>query len=166
MFGRDINFMEFLVHSEQDFEQRADQFVAWYGDGSDGASPTKSQWGYITSRPSDEPVTLINFFKLRDKALYAEHVYSNDEDRTGQDAFDLYAAVSIPTLEKVGGKFLLVAPFEASFLGVNEDWDLVAIGSYPNNGALLDLFEDTDYRAVFHHRTAACERQKVFIVSG
>ena len=147
-------------------EERVGQFVAWYGDGSDGASPTKSQWRHVVNRPADSPVTLVNFFKLRARALYTDDMAGLGEAATGQDAFDRYAAVSVPTLDKVGGKFLLVAPFEETFVGGDEDWDLIAIGSYPNSAALLALFEDTDYRGAFPHRTAACERQKVVVCSG
>ena len=78
----------------------------------------------------------------------------------------VYAEVSMPALHKAGGKFLLVAPVEGMFAGVPEDWDLVAIGSYPNTDALLALFEDGAYQAAFHHRTAACQRQKVLLCSG
>lgn len=145
-------------------EKRVDQLVAWYGDGADGAGPTPAQWRHIVARPADSPVTLLNFFKLRAHAYYAKEAVDNPG--TGQDAFDRYAAVSMPTLQKVGGKFLLVAPFEEMFVGEKEDWDLIAIGSYPDSAALLALFEDADYRAVFFHRTAACERQRVVVCAG
>jgi uncharacterized protein (DUF1330 family) len=138
------------------------ELVGIYGDGSDGAAPRGDQWASILSRDPDEPVTLINFFKFRDDADYGEAVSGT----SGKAAFDKYAAVSIPTMERVGGKFLLVAPFEASLIGENEEWDLVAIGSYPNQLAFLDLYQDAAYREAFKHRTAACARQKVLIVDG
>ncbi len=150
----------------QIIDERVNQLIGWYGDGIDGASPTRDQWRHVVQRSADSPVTLVNFFKLRADAAYTEVVAGVDSPGTGQDAFNRYAQVSMPTLEKVGGKFLMVAPFEAMFVGNNEDWDLVAIGSYPNNDALLALFEDAEYRAAFVHRTAACERQKVYICSG
>ena len=74
----------------------------------------------------------------------------------------------MPTMERVGGRFLHVGPFEGLFLGggdVAEDWDLVAIGSYPDIAALLALYSDPGYRAAFPHRTAACARQKVVVCS-
>jgi uncharacterized protein (DUF1330 family) len=69
-------------------------------------------------------------------------------------------------MERVGGAFLLVAPFQASFVGQDEDWDLVAVGRYPNLQAFLDLHRDEGYRAAYRHRTAGCERQKVLICDG
>ncbi len=152
------------MKANKKLEKRVDQLVSWYGDGADGGAPTRMQWHHIVGRPDDQPVTLINFFKLRDLAVYHERIAGLDDAGTGQDAFNRYAAVSMPTLEKVGGRFLLVAPFEDVLIGADENCDLVAIGSYPNNEALLALFEDVDYRAAYSHRVAACEQQKVIVV--
>ncbi len=141
---------------------RLDALIAAYGDGADGACPTPEIWERILARPKDAPVTLVNFFKMRESAHYG----GDGAACTGAEAFDRYADVSMPALHRAGGKFLLVAPFEGTFAGSAEDWDLVAIGSYPNTDALLALFEDDAYQAAFHHRTAACERQRVVLCSG
>ncbi len=141
-------------------ENRADQLIAWYGDGSDGTSPNRSQWLHLMERSTSAPVTFVNFFKMNEKAEYG-----NDQEaaKTGEEAFAKYADVSVPTVEKVGGKFILLAPFEATFLGAREDWDLVAVGSYPNAAAALDLYENADYRDAFKHRRAGCSKQKVLV---
>ncbi len=140
-------------------EAALDRLTAWYGDGADGTAPTRSQWRALLQRPQDQPISLINFFKMRDAAGYPTD--SGQEAATGEEAFQRYAEVSVPTVEKVGGRFLLLAPFEFAFMGPGEDWDLVAIGSYPNAGALLALLEDAGYRAAYPHRSAALERQRV-----
>lgn len=141
--------------------EQVSQFTVWYGPGTDGSSPTADQWAQILGRPADKPVTLINFFKLRDKADYPQGA----TDASGHDAFASYASVSIPAMERAGGRFLHVGPFQGMFLGETEDWDVIAIGAYPNLEALTALYSDENYRDAFHHRTAACERQKV-LVSG
>lgn len=123
-----------------------DALSAAFGDGSDGASPTPDQWRRVLERPADQPVTILNLFKIRDQA-----------------AFDRYAEVSIPAMQKAGGKFLLIAPCAGTFMGEDEDWDLVAIGSYPDAESLLRLFDDPAYVAAYPHRSAACSRQKVLI---
>lgn len=146
---------------KKNIEAQVQQLGEWYGDGSDGSCPTKQQWASILSQPDNKPVTLINFFKIRPSALYSIQMGGNDMNLAGMDAFNRYAEVSIPTMEKVGGKFLHVGPFAGTFLGEDENWDVVAIGSYPNLTSLLNLYTNADYRDVFHHRTAACERQKV-----
>lgn len=149
--------------AKQEPEDRIRQLLAWYGEGAEGSAPTAAQWRHVVERPAEGPITLINFFKLREQADYPAGSAAAAAPGSGQEAFARYAEVSVPTLDKVGGRFLLLAPFEASFLGEEEDWDLVAIGSYPNTESMLALYEDPDYRAVFFHRVAACARQKVLI---
>ncbi len=148
------------MNSKKEMDERVDRLVGWYGDGADGSSPTAEQWRHVLERPGGTPVTFINYFKMRKSARYPA---GSEDSGTGKQAFDRYAAVSVPTVEKVGGKFLLLAPFEATFIGEAEDWDLIAIGSYPNSAAVLALYEDPGYRAVFFHRTAGCQRQKVYV---
>ncbi len=140
-------------------EARIERLSDCYGEGADGSAPTPAQWRALLERPQDQPITLINFFKLHAQAVYPAG--AAQAAASGEAAFARYAEVSVPTVEKVGGRFLLLAPFEATFMGETEDWDLVAIGSYPNAAALLALLEDEAYVAAYPHRVAALERQKV-----
>ncbi|GAB4226708.1 MAG: DUF1330 domain-containing protein [Kiloniellaceae bacterium] len=145
--------------TDNPIEAKIGSLTACYGEGADGSAPTRDQWRRLLQRPHDQPITLINFFKMRARAIYPDG--ASQDDITGEEAFARYAEVSLPTVEKVGGRFLLLAPFEATFMGAEEDWDLIAIGSYPNAAALLALLEDAAYAAAYQHRTAALERQKV-----
>ena len=147
-------------------DERVQQLCAWYGDGHDSSAPSADQWRQILNKSANESITLINFFKYRQIAEYPRDNHHNREAISGQDAFTRYSSVSIPTMERVGGKFILVGPFEGMFLGEDEDWDLIAIGNYPSIKALMDLYTDPDYRAAYFHRTAACARQKVIVCSG
>ena len=145
-------------------ETKIARLAGCYGEGEGGGAPTRDQWRALLQRPQDQPITLINFFKLRGQAVYPKD--TAQEATSGEEAFARYAEVSVPTVEKVGGRFLLLAPFEATFMGAGEDWDLVAIGSYPSAAALLALLEDDAYIAAYPHRTAALERQKVLACAG
>ena len=146
--------------------QTVQQLSAWYGDGYDGSCPLAEQWRQVIQRPINQSITLINFFKFRQIVEYPTKDQMNRKCISGQDAFKQYSSVSIPTMERVGGKFLLVGSFDGVLLGEDEDWDLIAIGSYPNIQSFMGLHTDPDYRAAFRHRTAACIRQKVIICSG
>ncbi|NER79734.1 MAG: DUF1330 domain-containing protein [Leptolyngbya sp. SIO1D8] len=148
------------------FDASVEQLCAWYGDGQNGSAPSADQWRQILERPANESITLINFFKYRQIAEYPQGSPKDREPISGQDAFKSYSSVSIPTMERVGGKFLLVGPFEGMFLGEDEDWDLIAIGTYPNLESFMALYTNPDYRAASRHRTAACDRQKVIVCSG
>ncbi len=143
------------------YEDLHHDMVNFYGEGTDGTSPRPVQWARVLKRDPDRPLTLVNFFKFRTIADYGRP----DETVTGKEAFERYAEISIPTMKRVGGSFLLVAPFETTFIGPEETWDLIAVGSYPNQKAFLDLYQDAGYREAFRHRTAACEHQKVFLAA-
>jgi uncharacterized protein (DUF1330 family) len=136
-----------------DIESRAARLTAHYGEQN---GPTTGQWQRMLSGPAGTPITLINFFKLRASA----------EGGTALDAMMRYASVSGPTLEKVGGRFLLTGPFEATLMGEDEDWDIVAIASYPDRAALVALHEDEAYQRAWAYRVAAVERQRVVIAAG
>lgn len=138
---------------------RAAELTQWYGAGS---GPSLAQWQRVLEGPAESPVTVINFFKLRAMAEYP----AERPAVSGIEAMMRYAAVSGPTLEKVGGRFLLSGPFETTLIGEDEDWDLVAIGAYPSRRALLALFDDAAYRDAWPHRAAAVARQRVLIAAG
>lgn len=140
-------------------EARVARLIDLYGGGADGASPTEAQWRALFARPFDQPITLVNCFALRDSADYGDA----EGPASGREAFDRYAAVSVPTLAKVGGRFLHVGPSAGTLVGEGEPWDLLAIGQYPNLEALLALYEDEAYRAAYRHRVAACARQQVLL---
>jgi len=139
--------------------QLTTDLVTWYGDGKTGQSPTPEQWRRVLERDPDQSVTLVNLFKFKAVADYGDGYVGEP----GNSAFSKYASVSMPTMARVGGSFLYVGPHQGGFIGATADWDLVAIGSYPNLQALVDLYSDEGYRQAFRHRVAACEEQAVFI---
>lgn len=149
------------MFSTSDNEKRVKRLIKNYGRGADGSSPTSKQWQALLSLPATEPVSLINFFKMRERARYPRG--SAATPCSGEEAFQRYASVSGGALEQVGGQFLLVSPFKGGFVGQSEDWDLVAIGTYPNPDKVLSLFENADYQQAYVHRTAACARQAVVV---
>jgi uncharacterized protein (DUF1330 family) len=136
---------------ENDIETRAARFTAHYGEQH---GPTRAQWRRMLSGRGGTPITLINFFKL------------NNTGGGGLEAMMRYASISGPTLEKMGGRFLLSGPFETTFIGDDEDWDIVAIASYPDRAALVALHEDEAYRHAWADRVAAVARQRVLIAAG
>lgn len=144
---------------------RIDAIVAKWGTKADSV-PHQAVWDAIAQCAEDQPLTLVNHFKMRETASYEAGHAEAGSGLTGQEAFQRFGAVSMPGLEQVGGRFLMVAPFMGSFIGAAEDWDLVAIGSYPNPGALLALFEMDAYREAYAHRVAACADQRVSLCLG
>lgn len=155
-----------MSKAERSFASRAAGIIKAYGAGSEFGMPSKESWTRLGEIASDQPVTLVNFFKMHERAAYPTDFSEDDAEVDGQTAFARYAAVSMSTLEKVGGRFLLVAPFSETFIGGAEDWDLVAVGAYPGPGAILSLFESPAYRRAYVHRCAARASQRVSLCIG
>ncbi|MEO0567456.1 MAG: DUF1330 domain-containing protein [Pseudomonadota bacterium] len=132
-----------------------------YGDGSEGAAPTPEQWRRVFERDPDSSFILINFFKFRQMADYED---PSMPEASGSEAFQRYADVSMPSMRRAGGEFLAVAPFAGSLLGSEQDWDLIAIGKYPNLAAFTSLYTDPAYVEAFKHRTAAVASQAVMVM--
>ena len=66
-------------------------------------------------------------------------------DLSGKEAYAIYEEVQ-GHLAKVGGKSIFGAEVERLMLGeVEELWDMVAIATYPNRKAMLDMISDPDY---------------------
>lgn len=61
---------------------------------------------------------------------------------SGREAFSSYGAVSMPHMDDIGCSFPYAAPCRGTFLSGGEDWDLIALATYPNLDALLALFSN------------------------
>jgi uncharacterized protein (DUF1330 family) len=146
-----------------DLDARLGRLVGWYGDGLDGAAPTPTQWRRLLEHPAGAPITLINLFRIAATAGYPDGHALASTGSSGQEAFARYSEVSVPAVDRVGARFLLLGPAAGTFIGPEDDWDLIAVGTYPDADAALALYEDADYREAFVHRAAACERQRVLL---
>ena len=134
--------------------------VSHYGNGADGNAPSRTQWQSILERDPAKLFALINFFKCNEIANYD----GETDAAVGRDvAYQRYADVSIPSMQAAGVEFLMVAPFAGTMIGDDQDWDLVAIGKYPNLEAFLNLYANEKYMAAFAHRAAAAARQIVLV---
>lgn len=148
--------------SNQTIDVKIQGLAKAYSQWGDDA-PTEAQWKAIAERPEDQPLTLINYFKFREQAKYSGRIFSSSKGQSGQDAFGQYAAISMPAMDVAGGSFLHVAPFSGVLLGAHEDWDMIAIGTYPNLDAFYQLYSNPEYQSAFGHRVAACQRQKILV---
>lgn len=139
-------------------ETDLDELIGFYEAGP--ADEARPRWRTLFDPNVAGPITLVNRFKLRDRAKY-----DDGRPATGVDALMAYAATSVPALAKVGGRFLVSSPVVAPLFGTPEDTDLVVVGWYPHRRALLDLLRDPEYRAAFAHRRAAVAEQWVVATS-
>jgi uncharacterized protein (DUF1330 family) len=137
-----------------------DELVAMYGEGRN--YPTQSQWQRLIDGDMSQPLTVVNFFKLRE---FADSKMI-EEAMSGEQAFAKYAETSVPKVSKVGGHFALRGLVEGDFIGEKlENWHIVAIGQYPRRENFLELLSDQDYKKAFKYRQAAVENQNVFFIN-
>jgi uncharacterized protein (DUF1330 family) len=136
-----------------------DELITMYGDGKN--YPSRNQWKRLLEGDMTQPITVVNFFKL--KELADSNII--DEIMSGEQAFAKYAQISVPKVAEVGGHFILRGGVEGGFIGDDlEDWHIVAIGQYPRRENFLTLLSDPDYKDAFKYRQAAIEKQNVYFI--
>ena len=109
--------------------------------------PSEEQMAEFLEPGNDEPIYMVNLLKFKEKAEYPDKRIT---DLTGKEAYAIYA----------GGKSIFGAEVERLMLGeVEELWDMVAIATYPNRKAMLDMISDPDYIKSAQHRVAGLAGQ-------
>jgi len=105
----------------------------------------------------DGPIFMVNLLKFKEKAEYED---GRETDLSGRDAYMIYGRAVTELLPKFGGAPVFAADVTFLPLGrVEELWDEVAIASYPNRKALLDMSLSEEWRAIAVHRTAGLKGQ-------
>ncbi len=118
--------------------------------------PTKSQLAAIAKADQDEPFTMVNLLKFKERAVYEPG--STEPERTGVEAYAEYTKVVIPKITALGGSLIYREKRELLFVGdEDQDIDEVIIVSYPSRAAYLQMFNSPDYQAAIEHRKAGLE---------
>ena len=105
--------------------------------------PNDEQMTGFLEKDKDQPIFMVNLLKFKDKAEYPD---KRETDLTGEEAYAIYGKEVRKHLEKVGGKPIFSGKVSRLMLGEVEDlWDLIAIATYPNRKAMLDMISDPEY---------------------
>lgn len=94
--------------------------------------------GAFAERAAEGPIVMLNLLAF--------------EPRGGEERYAEYAQATAPLLERVGGR-LLAAYRPAPTLIGEDDWDLVALVSYPSRQAFLEMVGSPEYQVITHLRT-------------
>jgi uncharacterized protein (DUF1330 family) len=107
------------------------------------------------------PVIMINLLRFRDVAAY--EAGSGDEPCSGRDAYyKRYAPGATPLVMQMGGSVFWSGTTLAHLIAPHyEHWDDVLLVQYPEISCLVRLFDNPDYQAIMHHRTAALEDSRL-----
>ena len=119
--------------------------------------PNEKQMEEFLEEGHDEPIFMVNLLKFKDRAKYPDKRESN---LSGKEAYAIYAEEVQHHLAKVGAKSIFGASVKRLMLGeVEELWDSVAIATYPNRKAMLEMISDPDYIKSAQHRVAGLKGQ-------
>ncbi len=105
----------------------------------------------------DKPIFMVNLLKFKDVAEYED---GRETSLTGREAYNIYGQAVGKLLPDYGGQMVFIADTTFLSLGqVEELWDEVAIVSYPNRGALLNMSMSEEWQKASVHRTAGLKGQ-------
>ena len=103
--------------------------------------PNDDQMAEFLEKGNDEPIYMVNLLKFKDKAEYPD---KRETDLSGREAYAIYSEEVQHHLAKVGATAIFGADVKRLMLGeVEELWDSVAIATYPNRKAMLDMISDS-----------------------
>lgn len=93
----------------------------------------------LRSHPDEGAVTMLNLLKFRERSL--------DENGTGRDAYDRYAAVARGLVESRGGRVLWAGRVEHAALheGGDAAWDVALLVYYPSRASFIDMVTSPEY---------------------
>ncbi|MDJ0957433.1 MAG: DUF1330 domain-containing protein [Arenicellales bacterium] len=115
----------------------------------------------LSKIPDGQPFAVINLNVYKEWAEYPEGTVT--EKLTGQQAYERYAELSIPFVNKVGGVPMWRGNFGLVLIGPDEArWDEILIMQYPARSAFESMLVDPDYQAIVFHRTAAIKDSRLF----
>lgn len=119
--------------------------------------PTAAQLETFLSRAGDGPVHMLNLLKFRKTADYPD---GRDADLPGVDAYMRYGGPMTALVEAAGGSLKFSALTAPLLVGeMEEDWDMVAIMTYPSAATLADIAATPEFQAISEHRKAGLDGQ-------
>ena len=105
----------------------------------------------------DGPIHMVNLLKFRERAEYED---GRPTDLSGREAYELYGRAVAGIIGDFGGSITFVGNVTFLAIGEVEDlWDEVAIATYPNRAALVEMSTSPAWIEASVHRTAGLAGQ-------
>jgi uncharacterized protein (DUF1330 family) len=121
------------------------------------SNPTREQFKFLYSLPSDKPVCMLNLLKFRDRASYERAEASDPQPAiSGREAYERYSAEAESAFRRAGGHQMWLGQPMATVIGPTDpSWDLVFVAYYPSVRSFLEMVKSPEYQGATRHRTAA-----------
>lgn len=121
-------------------------------------TPTREQFSDFAHGAREGEVVMLNLlhFARPDE----ETTRSEDHGSSGAGAYREYSNQVVAMVESRGGKVLWTGRPEHVLIGDPEadDWDLVALVSYPSRDAFIDMVTSPKYEEAHTHRERGLDR--------
>lgn len=103
------------------------------------------------------PIYMVNLLKFKERAVYED---GRKTELSGREAYAIYGRAVTELLPKFGGRGLFAGDVTFLMLGkVEELWDEIAIATYPNRRALVEMSMSKAWKEIAVHRTAGLAGQ-------
>lgn len=112
--------------------------------------PDQTVMNAMRAADPDEPVTMLNLLRFRERALPGFGV----DEMSGRDAFWRYGALNHEAGVQYGSKPVWLGSAHRTVIG-DEDWDLAILVSYPTRQHFIDKLADPKYQEIAKVRSAA-----------
>lgn len=118
-------------------------------------TPNPDQFLDYVNSDLDGEVVMVNLLKFKPAA--------ESGDGSGADAYGRYGDAVVKMIEDQGGTVTWLGQARHVFIGdpQADDWDAVALVSYPNRQAFLDMVSTPAYSEAHTHREDGLERTVV-----
>jgi len=118
-------------------------------------TPNPDQFLDYVNSDLDGEVVMVNLLKFKPAA--------ESGDGSGADAYGRYGDAVVKMIEDQGGTVKWLGQARHVFIGdpQADDWDAVALISYPNRQAFLDMVSTPAYNEAHTHREDGLERTVV-----
>jgi len=119
--------------------------------------PTQEAGRNLFMRGISGPVVMLNLLRFRAVADYSATPHlAPTEPISGEAAYRLYVAHTLPHLEASGGKLLFFGRGGKYLIGPSsEEWDMVMLVQQSSLASFMAFASNEDYLAGIGHRTAA-----------
>lgn len=125
--------------------------------------PTQESGRAFFTRGITGSVVMLNLLRYRAIADYsASPQLAPAAAISGEEAYSLYMAHTMPHLEKSGGKLLFFGRGGSFLIGPdNERWDAAMLVQQSSPAAFMAFASNPEYLAGIGHRTAALEDSRL-----
>jgi uncharacterized protein (DUF1330 family) len=113
--------------------------------------PTPEAMQKLAQAPETGKVVMLNLLKFR--------------PGTGAASYNEYGRHVAKILERIGARILFSGQVAQSVIGVDGDWDAIAIVEYPSRQVFLEMGTSAEYQAIHHFRDEGLERTELYAIN-